>query len=319
MTFTNAPVTRLTVLGLVSTSIAASLFDAKHYFYIFIDTHLFRYRQFWRLLAYQLCYTNSTEVLFAAISLYNLRAIERMWGSRKYAVSASSPIVVCYSGLASTDMNTIVIPRHLIAPHGHIPATHPHRAPTPSTGLIQLYAGWAHAHHLCDSGPIPCHGSANVQVPYSDVSSATYKRAVLRRHAIGQVVPVCHCLSPGSAAVAGLCHWSCGRLGRWILLESRAVAHLIHHMEAPWLDGGFWILQEKRRVRRVEKKIRRGNSINGCGHWRPKPSRRAGRSTAHHGPADYGPVSRSFMMFEKPITARFSLIRLPLPRPWILR
>ncbi|KAL7782011.1 hypothetical protein V8C43DRAFT_297136 [Trichoderma afarasin] len=85
MTFTNAPVTRLTVLGLVSTSIAASLFDAKHYFYILIDTHIFRYRQFWRLLAYQLCYTNSTEVLFAAISLYNLRAVERMWGSRKYA------------------------------------------------------------------------------------------------------------------------------------------------------------------------------------------------------------------------------------------
>jgi membrane associated rhomboid family serine protease len=87
MTFTNAPVTRLTVLGLVSISIAASLFDAKQYFYILIDTHLFRYRQFWRLLSYQLCYMNSTEVLFAAISLYNLRVVERMWGSRKYAVS----------------------------------------------------------------------------------------------------------------------------------------------------------------------------------------------------------------------------------------
>ena len=104
MTFTNAPVTRLTVLGLVSTSIAASLFDAKHYFYIFIDTHLFRYRQLWRLLAYQLCYTNSTEVLFAAISLYNLRAIERMWGSRKYAVRAPSPNAFYSSSLASTDM-----------------------------------------------------------------------------------------------------------------------------------------------------------------------------------------------------------------------
>ncbi|KAM0516664.1 hypothetical protein ACHAPE_005297 [Trichoderma viride] len=85
MTFTNAPVTRLTVLGLVSISIAASLFDAKQYFYILIDTHLFRHRQFWRLLSYQLCYLNSTEALFAAISLYNLRVVERMWGSRKYA------------------------------------------------------------------------------------------------------------------------------------------------------------------------------------------------------------------------------------------
>ncbi|KAG6009268.1 hypothetical protein E4U21_002872 [Claviceps maximensis] len=85
MTFTNAPVTRLLVLGLVSASIGASMLDVKHYFYISIDTHLWKYRQLWRLLTYQLCYTNSTEVLFAAMSLYNLRVVERMWGSRKYA------------------------------------------------------------------------------------------------------------------------------------------------------------------------------------------------------------------------------------------
>ncbi|ODA81618.1 hypothetical protein RJ55_00119 [Drechmeria coniospora] len=85
MTFTHAPVTRLAVLGLVSASIAASMLDIKHYFYILIDTHLWRYRQLWRLLAYQLCYTNSAEVLFAAMSLYNLRVVERFWGPRKYA------------------------------------------------------------------------------------------------------------------------------------------------------------------------------------------------------------------------------------------
>lgn len=88
--FANAPVTRLLVLGVVSTSIAASLLDVKHYAFILIDTHLWRYRQFWRLLSYQLCYTNSTEVLFAAMSFYNLRIVERMWGSRKYAVRFSS-------------------------------------------------------------------------------------------------------------------------------------------------------------------------------------------------------------------------------------
>ncbi|KOS20579.1 DSC E3 ubiquitin ligase complex subunit 2 [Escovopsis weberi] len=85
MTFTNAPVTRLAVLGLVGSSIAVSLLDVKHYCYILLGTHIWRYRQLWRLLTYQLCYTNSTEVLFAAISLYNLRSVERMWGSRKYA------------------------------------------------------------------------------------------------------------------------------------------------------------------------------------------------------------------------------------------
>ena len=87
MSFTNAPVTRLGVLCLIAGSILASVLDVKHYFYIIIDTHIWRYRQLWRLLAYQLCYTNSTEVLFSAMSLYNLRIIERMWGSRKFAVS----------------------------------------------------------------------------------------------------------------------------------------------------------------------------------------------------------------------------------------
>ena len=32
------------------------------------------------------CYNNSTELLFAAMSLYQMRVIERLWGSRKFAV-----------------------------------------------------------------------------------------------------------------------------------------------------------------------------------------------------------------------------------------
>lgn len=66
-------------------SIAASLLDIKHYFYILIDPHITRYHQTWRVLLYQLCYTNSSEVLFACMTLYNMRAVERFWGSRKYA------------------------------------------------------------------------------------------------------------------------------------------------------------------------------------------------------------------------------------------
>ncbi|KAK0652087.1 UBA domain-containing protein Ucp14 [Cercophora newfieldiana] len=85
MSFTNAPVTRSLVLGTIAMSIAASLFDIKHYFYISVGTHIWRYRQLWRILTYQLCYTNSSEVLFAAMALYNVRSIEQLWGSRKYA------------------------------------------------------------------------------------------------------------------------------------------------------------------------------------------------------------------------------------------
>ncbi|EGO57023.1 hypothetical protein NEUTE1DRAFT_65986 [Neurospora tetrasperma FGSC 2508] len=85
MSFTDAPVTKALVLGLVGLSIAASVFDIKHYFYISIGTHFLRYGQLWRMLTYQLCYTNSSEVLFGAMSLYHTRMVERFWGSRKYA------------------------------------------------------------------------------------------------------------------------------------------------------------------------------------------------------------------------------------------
>ncbi len=96
MSFTNTPVTRSLVLGLVASSIAASLFDAKHYFYILIDRHILQYHQIWRVLIYQLCYTNSSEVLFACMTLYHMRVIERMWGSRKYAVGCSSGQLVSH-------------------------------------------------------------------------------------------------------------------------------------------------------------------------------------------------------------------------------
>ncbi|KAM5351940.1 hypothetical protein ACJ41O_004663 [Fusarium nematophilum] len=123
MSFTNAPVTRLGVLCLVAGSILASVLDVKHYFYILIDTHIWRYRQFWRLLAYQLCYTNSTEVLFAAMSLYNLRIVERMWGSRKFA-----------SFLVVTFLLTAVLP------------------PVASIVLRPLTAGWF---NYMPAGPTP--------------------------------------------------------------------------------------------------------------------------------------------------------------------
>ena len=37
----------------------------------------------------QATFTNSTEVLFAVLTFYQLRVVERLWGSRKFAVSGS--------------------------------------------------------------------------------------------------------------------------------------------------------------------------------------------------------------------------------------
>ena len=87
MSFTNTPVTKALVSGLVVSSVLATLFDIKHYFYIISDLHIWQYGQIWRAFIFQLSYTNSSEVLFAAMAFYHLRTIERLWGSRKYAVS----------------------------------------------------------------------------------------------------------------------------------------------------------------------------------------------------------------------------------------
>lgn len=84
--FANAPVTRFLVLSTVVSALLASITDTKYFFPIQPRPHLLDYGQFWRLLTWQICYTNSTEVLFAAITFYQLRVIERLWGSRKFAV-----------------------------------------------------------------------------------------------------------------------------------------------------------------------------------------------------------------------------------------
>lgn len=84
--FSNAPISRYILTGIVVGALLASITDTKYYFWIAVRPHLLDYRQFWRLLTWQLCYTNSTEVLFAAMTVYQLRVIERLWGSRKFGV-----------------------------------------------------------------------------------------------------------------------------------------------------------------------------------------------------------------------------------------
>ncbi|KAH6851223.1 hypothetical protein B0I37DRAFT_373530 [Chaetomium sp. MPI-CAGE-AT-0009] len=103
MSFASTPVTRVLVMGLIGASIGATLFDIKHYFYISVGTHILQYRQTWRALTWQLCYTNSSEVLFGAMALYNLRTIEMQWGSRKYAS------FVLVSGLLTSIIPPIIL------------------------------------------------------------------------------------------------------------------------------------------------------------------------------------------------------------------
>ncbi|KAI9841619.1 MAG: hypothetical protein M1838_003491 [Thelocarpon superellum] len=83
--FTHAPVSRFLVFSLVTSSILVSITDIKYLFPIQVVPHLWQYGQLWRVLTWQTCYTNSTELLFASLTLYHLRIIERLWGTRKFA------------------------------------------------------------------------------------------------------------------------------------------------------------------------------------------------------------------------------------------
>jgi hypothetical protein len=155
--FADAPVSRSLAYGIVAASILASILDVKHYFYIQVDPHLWRYHQLWRIFTYQLCYTNSTEVLFAAMTIYNMRVIERLWGSRKYAVG---PLFLSMAQLLT--MGPVVHHSELLLHDSDPTRTPSPSSPTPLFQQLQLHPCRMYAPHLRHSGPIPRRDSAHL-------------------------------------------------------------------------------------------------------------------------------------------------------------
>ena len=51
--FTNAPISRAVLFGVIATSVLASVTDSKYLFWIEVVPHLWPYKQAWRLLAWQ--------------------------------------------------------------------------------------------------------------------------------------------------------------------------------------------------------------------------------------------------------------------------
>lgn len=92
---THTPTTRLLLFSSISFSLLTSILDLKHYAPIKPSPHLWPYLQLSRLLTYQLASTSSTEVLLAAVLLYQFRVLERLWGTRKY----TSFLLVCWTCL----------------------------------------------------------------------------------------------------------------------------------------------------------------------------------------------------------------------------
>jgi len=84
--FSAAPISRALLFYVVTSAVVVSALDAKPYFGYSAGLHLLQHGQWWRPLTWPACYVNSTEVLFAAVTLYQLRVVERLWGPRKFAV-----------------------------------------------------------------------------------------------------------------------------------------------------------------------------------------------------------------------------------------
>ncbi|KAF1812189.1 hypothetical protein P152DRAFT_417190, partial [Eremomyces bilateralis CBS 781.70] len=83
--FTGTPVTKLLIGSIIASAVAVSIFDVKYLVPLQVIPHIWEYGQIWRFLTWQGAYLNSTEVLFAVISIYQIRVVERLWGSRKFA------------------------------------------------------------------------------------------------------------------------------------------------------------------------------------------------------------------------------------------
>jgi hypothetical protein len=97
--FTNAPVSRALVFGTVLAALLASLTDTRYYLPILVDRHFWGYGQAWRVLTWGWVFTNSTEVLFGVLGFYQLRVLERVWGTRKFLVSSGR--FACGGGLVA--------------------------------------------------------------------------------------------------------------------------------------------------------------------------------------------------------------------------
>ncbi|KAK7204158.1 hypothetical protein BZA70DRAFT_290705 [Myxozyma melibiosi] len=83
--FKHAPVTKLVIIFNISASIITSILGIKHYAFLQFVPHVWNWGQWWRLLVWQFVYLNESEVLFSSLLIYNLRVIERLLGSRKFA------------------------------------------------------------------------------------------------------------------------------------------------------------------------------------------------------------------------------------------
>ncbi|KAJ9656634.1 hypothetical protein H2201_008483 [Coniosporium apollinis] len=240
--FTNAPVSRFLVLYIVGASFLASITDSKYLIHIHVVPHLWVYRQFWRLLSWQACYTNSTEVLFAAMTLYHLRVIERLWGSRKFA-----------SFLLSTAPYTTLLPPLLLAlvlrplTFGHL--NHLPAGPTPIVFalLAQFHAAIPSIYRYRIALAVPSTPRNTATAGEGGSSTDGISAITLTSKTLNYLLPLQLALSqlPGSAISAAI-GWAIGHAYRNDLLPGASA----------WRVPG-WVVGERKEDRGRFEGLRR--------------------------------------------------------------
>jgi len=130
--FTHTPATRAFLTLLVLSSIGASVLSLKPYLPLKITPHLWPYLQLWRIATFQLACTSSTELLFSAAVLYQMRVLERVWGTRKFASLVLAGYGLC---MVATVSLGLVLKIMTVGWWGYIPSG-------PSALIIAIVVVW---------------------------------------------------------------------------------------------------------------------------------------------------------------------------------
>ncbi|KAF2678284.1 hypothetical protein K458DRAFT_423228 [Lentithecium fluviatile CBS 122367] len=231
--FTNAPVSQFLVFWTVIGALVASLTDTRYYIHIQVVPHLWNYGQFWRAFTWQVCYTNSTEVLFAVLGFYQLRVIERLWGSRKFASFFLATLP--YTTLLPPLILTFILRPLTFGRINHLPA-----GPTPIIFalLANYYAAIPYTYRYKLA---PYSSSTSTSSASSNAQTATSiwaKSLTFTSKSTAYIAPLQLALSqlPGSLLAAAV-GWSIGTAYRRDMLPGAS----------SWRVPGWMVGEEKKR------------------------------------------------------------------------
>lgn len=114
----STPFTRLLLLFIPTSSVLTTALALKPYIPIHPNPHLYPFFQFWRIATYQSAYLTSSEVLFACVLIYNLRVLERLFGTRKYV---SAVVVLGFWQAVVAVLLTSVLQIFTLGAWGYLP------------------------------------------------------------------------------------------------------------------------------------------------------------------------------------------------------